>query len=288
MIVKKVKISGSVEGTIATGSYSNLKPSFLWEEEIELTFKDKEHEDKYDKYIQERRRQLYDMSFSLLKQVEVQAQVEKIEAERSDLRFMVNPKNEKVSPSVTSVINYDSDFFCSAEDLRQYASEGNCTHAKVDHYIKTGEWKAAKDLETTWVDILILNKGSLALSPDSGDFPAFLKKYKIAHTRTAPRQFSKDDLFNGEFDFLGIPHWKGAEPVATVFDIKRTPEKVKNGLQLAAYCKLAGYKQGIIVPLNSKTEQGHSRPVVYNEKQLEGYYKIFLQKRKDFKKRYGV
>jgi len=33
MIVKKVKISGSVEGTIATGSYSNLKPSFLWEED---------------------------------------------------------------------------------------------------------------------------------------------------------------------------------------------------------------------------------------------------------------
>ena len=282
---RTIRISGSVSGTIATGSFQNLKPTFTWEEEIEMDATETLDDDK----IQKRRQFLYDMSFSLLKQAEDRAIVERINREREDLRFVTNPKTKKVSPSTTSVINFDSDFYCSPEDLQQYASQSNVTHARVTQYIKTGIWVPPESLEDIWADILILKKGSLALSLDAGNFPAFLEKYSIDNMKIVERMFDeKEDSYNGEFDFTGIPHWKGAEEIPTVFDVKRSKEKIKNGMQLAAYCKLAGYKQGIIVPLNSKTEQGHSRPVVYNEKQLEGYYKIFLQKRKDFKKRYGV
>jgi hypothetical protein len=282
---RTIRISGSVSGTIATGSFQNLKPTFTWEEEIEMDATETLDDDK----IQKRRQFLYDMSFSLLKQAEDRAIVERINREREDLRFITNPKTKKVSPSTTSVINFDFDFYCSPEDLRQYASQSNVTHERVTQYIKTGIWVPPESLEDIWADILILKKGSLALSLDAGNFPAFLEKYSIDNMKIVERMFDeKEDSYNGEFDFTGIPHWKGAEEIPTVFDVKRSKEKIKNGMQLAAYCKLAGYKQGIIVPLNSKTEQGHSRPVVYNEKQLEGYYKIFLQKRKDFKKRYGV
>jgi len=282
---RTIRISGSVSGTIATGSFQNLKPTFTWEEEIEMDATETLDDDK----IQKRRQFLYDMSFSLLKQAEDRAIIERINREREDLRFVTNPKTKKVSPSTTSVINFDSDFYCSPEDLQQYASQSNVTHARVTQYIKTGIWVPPESLEDIWADILILKKGSLALSLDAGNFPAFLEKYSIDNMKIVERMFDeKEDSYNGEFDFTGIPHWKGAEEIPTVFDVKRSKEKIKNGMQLAAYCKLAGYKQGIIVPLNSKTEQGHSRPVVYNEKQLEGYYKIFLQKRKDFKKRYGV
>ena len=80
----------------------------------------------------------------------------------------------------------------------------------------------------------------------------------------------------------------GSEKVITVFDVKRTPDKVKNGMQLAAYCKALGYRQEVVVPLNNKTEQKFSKPVVYDEQSLSGYYKMFMQKRKSFTKRYGL
>ncbi len=284
---RKIKISGNVSGVIATGSYANLRPSFTWEEEFEM---DTEPEglNEQDKLIQQRRQQLYDMSFSLLKQAENTALIERIAREREDLRFKEDPKTGKVSPSVTSIIGFDADFFVSAEDLKQYASQGNVIDARVKHYIATGAWAQAKYIPGTWVDLLILKKGSLGLSDDAGDFPAFLDKYPIEAMQTKERLFSKDGMFNGELDFIGVPDFKGAEKIDTVFDVKRTPDKVKNGMQLSAYCKMMGFDQGIIVPLNDKTGQGFSKPVVYSSKLLEGYFEMFLQKRENFKKRYGI
>lgn len=284
---RTIKISGSVSGVIATGSYANLRPSFTWEEE--WTYYDDEKDNiSSDESIQARRQYLYEMSFSLLKQAESKALIERIERERSDLRFKTHPETGKVSPSVTSIINYDADFFVSAEDLRQYASQGNCIDARVRHYIDKGVWVAPKDIKGLWTDIVILKKGSLALTPDVGDFPAFLEKYPIGQMSTRERMFSDDDLFNGELDFDGVPNFKDAKEIATVFDVKRTPDKIKNGMQLSAYCKMANCKQGIIVPLSGKTNQGFSKPIVYDEKTLEGYFKMFLQKREEFKKRYGI
>lgn len=285
---RKITISGSVSGVIATGSYANLKPSFTWEEEFEVETNGMKEMDVGDEIIQERRQKLYEMSFMLLKEAESKALIERIEREREDLRFVSHPETGKVSPSVTSIINYDADFFVSAQDLRQYASQGTIIDAKVRHFIATGAWVEAKEIKDVWTNMLILKKGSLGLSCDVGDFPAFLEEYPITCMNTEKRMFSEDGLFNGELDFVGIPEFKRAEKIATVCDVKRTPDKVKNGLQLSAYCKMIGCKQGIIVPLNGKTAQGYSKPVVYNEKQLEGYFKMFLQKRKEFKKRYGI
>lgn len=281
---RKIKISGSVSGVIATGSYANLRPSFTWEEEFDLD----SYVELEDEYIQRRRQKLYEMSFSLLKQAESKALIERIEREREDLRFVANPETGKISPSVTSIINYDADFFVSAEDLRQYASQGNCIDARVRHFIDKGKWVASKDLKSLWTDIVILKKGSLSLSPDVGDFPGFLEKYSISDMRTKERMFHGNELYNGEIDFQGVPDFKGADSIPTIFDVKRTPDKIKNGMQLSAYCRLAHCKQGIIVPLNDKTGQGFSKPIVYDEKTLDGYFKMFLQKRKEFEKRYGI
>ncbi len=281
---RKIKISGSVSGVIATGSYANLRPSFAWEEELEYSM-DKPVS---DTDIQHRRKQLYEMSFSLLKEAESKALIERIEREREDLRFVAHPVTGKISPSVTSIINYDADFFVSAEDLRQYCSQGNVIDMRVRRYIATGTWVEAKDIKDAWSDIVILKKGSLGLGTDVSDFPAFLEKYPIADMKTMDRLFDESGLFNGEIDFIGVPDFKGAKKIPTVCDVKRTPDKIKNGLQLAGYCKMTGAKQGIIVPLSGKTNQGYSKPIVYNEEQLEGYYKMFLTKRENFKSRYGI
>ncbi len=279
----KITISGSISGTIATGSFQNLKPTFTWEEEFtdfgaEMT----------DIAIQARRKELYDMSFSLLKEAESKAVIERIQQERADLRFVASPTSGKPLPSVTSIVNYDADWFVSQEDLRQYASQSQIVHAKVAHYIETGKWVVAKDLPDLWTDILIVTKGSLKLPLEVGDFPGFLKKYPIKGIVNGYRGFDDKYGYCGEFDFHGIPDFKDTREELTIGDIKRTPSKIKDGMQLSAYCNLVNAKQGIIVPLNDKTQAGFSKPIIYDEEALAGYFKMFLQKRKEFKKRYSI
>jgi len=282
---RTIRIGGSISAVIPTASWANLRPTFTWEETIEdcdsiniLS----------DDQICERIRILHDKTIVMLKESEAKAIVERIQRERQDLRFLRSPITKKMLPSVTSIIGYDADFFCSQEELRQYASQGNIIDAKVRHYIKTGKWVEAKELKDIWIDMVILKKGDLKLELDVGDFPAFLEKYPIKDMKVGERFFDDDEEYTGEPDFIGVPDWKGVEKVPTIFDIKRTPDKLKNGTQLSAYCKSLGIKQGIIVPLNAKTAQNYSKPVVYNSGQLDGYFKMFQGKQKEFKKRYGI
>lgn len=279
---KTIKISSSVSGVIATGSYQNLRPGYSWEETIEDC-------DLTDDQIQERIKDLYAKAYSNLKEAEQKAIAERIKAEREDLRIRTSPVSGKAMPSVTSIISYDADFFVSGEDLRQYASQGNITHAKANHYIEKGEWTEAKNLNDLWTDIIILSKGSLGLSINSGDFPAFLKEYPIEKMTNGEVLFNEEDCYSGEPDFTGHPiDWKGAENKFTLFDIKRTVDDVKAGMQLAAYCKVLGITQAVAIPLNNKTKQGYSKPTIYDEVRLDGYYKMFLKKRKSFKARYSI
>ena len=278
-IPRKIKISGGISGTIATGSFQNLKPSFSWEEELETEMTDGE--------IKERIKVLYNNSFIMLKEAEQKAVIERIQRERQDLRFKISPSG-KLLPSVTSIINYDADFFVSPEELTQYASQGNIIDLKVKHFIKEKKWVEAKDIDECWTDIVILTKGSLKLPVNVGDFPAFLEKYPIKDMKVGERFFFDEEGYCGEPDFFGIPDFKEAEKIPTIFDVKRTASKLKNGLQLSAYCKKFGIKQGIICPLSGKTQQGYSKPIIYNEKALQGYFRVFKDKQRAFKQRYNV
>ena len=278
--MKKIKIYAGISGVIPNGSYQNLKPSLLREEEIpdcHMT----------DEEIEGRQKELYAKCYRQFADIEVQAVVDRIKKERQDFRFVKSPSG-KMLPSVTSIINYDADFFVSDDELKQYASQGNVIDARVKHYIKTGEWIDPAKLQDIWTDLVILRKGSLKLGVDVGDFPSFLKKYPIDGMAVCVRFFNEEHEYTGEGDFVGIPRIKDVKEIPTVFDVKRTPDTHKNGMQLAAYCKGYGIEQGIIVPLNGKTQQGYSKPVIYNKEKLEGYFKMFLRKRKDFFKRYSI
>jgi len=278
---KTVKIGGTLSAVIPTGSYQNLRPSFTWEESYQ-------DYDLTDIEVQERNQAIHDKLMSMLREAEQKAIVERIQRERQDLRFLRSPVTKKMLPSVTSIIGYDSDFFCSQEELRQYASQGNIIDAKVKHYIKMGKWVEAKELKDIWIDMVILKKGDLKLELDVGDFPAFLEKYPILSMKVGERFFDDEEEYTGEPDFIGVPDWKSVEKIPTIFDVKRTPDAIKNGLQISAYCRFYNLKQGIIIPLNDKTSQGYSKPKVYNEDKLSGYFKMFQDKQKEFKKRYGI
>ena len=289
LFIKKrtIRIGGSISGVIATGSWENLRPHFTWEETIEdFTGTDEQ--------VMNRIKSLHEKAMVMMKDAEIQATVERIRRERKDLRILISPYTKKPLPSVTSIINYDTDFFCSPEELAQYASQGNIIDARVKHYIKIGKWSQASEIKEVWTDIVILTKGDMKLETDVGDFPAMLEKYPIDKMKVGERFFNDDLGYCGEPDFSGIPEksddWEkiGGKPIQTIFDVKRTPSKLKNGMQLAAYCKNYGIVQGIIIPLSDKTKQGYSKPVVYDKEKLDGYFSVFQNKQKEFKKRYNI
>jgi len=277
---RTIRIGGEARGVIATGSFQNLRPSFSWEETYDNC-------SWTDEQIQERINFLYERAYARLEEAEQEAILKRIEREYENIRFYLDPKDLLNKPSVTSVRDWDADFWVTPQELTQYASAGQISHARASHYIKTGKWVEAKEIDDIWADLVIVTRGHLKLPVNVGDFPLFLEKYPIEQLVNGEVVYLEDTA--GLPDAHGIPKgWKEALEIPTTFDFKRTPDKLKDGIQLSQYCKAKGHKQGIIIALNDKTAQGYSKPIVYNEKSLIGYGKMFAQKRADFKRRYGI
>lgn len=279
----KIKISASFSGVINRGSFENSRPGFA----ADLEFDSVEGVDTLE-MVRERQKILHEICYSNFKACEEQAVIERINKERQDIRWYRDSDGNKI-PSVTSVIGFDSDMFCTPEDLAQYASQSNICHKQVEVFIETGEWKEPKDIPNCWPDLVILKKGGLGLESGGWSFVDFLKKYPVSEMKNAKPSFNDKLKYGGTPDFIGIPDFEGAEKVLTVFDVKRTIDKTKNLKQMAAYSKMIGYegvKQLCIVPLNNKTQQGFSKP--FCESNIDGYFSLFAEDRENFKKRFGV
>lgn len=273
----KVKVSSGFQGVIPTGSFQNSRPSFNAEVEFEVEGTSEE----LKLAVEVMQEDLYQICRDKFDSVAEQERILKVKNDRKDFRFYT--KDGQEYPSVTSILNYDTDFLIPEDELKQYASQGNIIHAQVAEYIRVGEWKLPKEIEGTTADLFILKSGSLQLSLDGWDFLAFLKKYPMENLTNG------ESVFNDKERYAGLPDGYGTHVgVYSIFDIKRTPEKTKNFMQMAAYAKASGkdVKQMIIIPLNDKTEQGFSKPIISTD--IEKYYELFLYKRKEFRKVYGV
>jgi len=96
--------------------------------------------------------------------------------------------------------------------------------------------------------------------------------------------------------FCGTPDIRECyhESKKTLGDVKRTADKVKNFKQMAAYILAeeengaTPYEQMMIIPLNDKTEQGFSKPIIGDRKAIDEYQKMFLRDRENFAKRFGI
>jgi len=275
----KIKVSAGFSGVIATGSYENARPSYSAEMEFEI---DDMLPEQVSEHISKVQKQLQEVCYGNFKSDEQKSIVERIDRERKDIRWYGE------YPSVTSIINWDADFFVSQEELQQYASQGNLIDAQVKHFIRTGTWEKAEKIEGTWSDMVILKRGSLALSLEGWDFPAFLKKYPLEKMEVGKPVVSHKHRFGGTSD-IRICYFNGKKTLA---DVKRTPEKVKHFKQCAAYAIAeeengeSPYEQLMLVPLNDKTEQGFSKPIITTE--IGQYKAMFLADRENFKKRFLV
>ena len=273
----KIKISASFSGVIATGSYQNARPGYMAEVEFEAP-----DESNLEKIANEWQKQLQKVCYQNFKQDEQTQTIERIQRERKDFRMYGD------FPSVTSILNWDADFWVTAVELQQYASQSNLVHAQVTEYIETGEWKTAEKIDGTWSDLVIIKKGKLQLPISGWSFPDFLKKYPIEKMVCGDPVVSSKHRFGGTPD-IKVCYYEGKKTLA---DVKRTPQKLKDFKQIAAYIIAeeesgeSPYEQMMVIVLNDKTKQGFSKPIISTE--ISQYKQMFIKDRESFKKRYGI
>lgn len=276
--MKKVTLSASVEAVCPTGPYQNQRFAFGISEEIEVSD---------DKDLREKHEAMGSKCYDLFKTFEQRAVEERISLERKDFRFYKLATGELV-PSVTTFLNYDADFFMSAELLQEYASQGNIIDAIGKHfYIKGKHVTDLKELINTypelWTDYVIVKKGTLAFDPTNWNIPAFHEKHPFKMHSVGAKVLNEKDRYGGTMDMDGEYEGK-----LTIADFKRTPDKVKNLCQLACYAKASNkeYKQMMIIPAYPDNQQGFSKPIISDE--IDKFYTIAMTKREGFKKRYGL
>ncbi len=272
----KIKVSAGFTGVIATGSFQNARPSYT--AEIELEINDKYMIASIDKY----QKTLQEICYRNFKQDEQKQTIERIQRERQDFRMYGD------FPSVTSILNWDVDFWVTAIELQQYASQGSLIHAQVAEYIETGEWKPVDKIDGTWSDVVIIKKGKLQLPISGWSFPDFLKKHPVEKMVCGESVISNKHKFGGTPD-IRVCYFEGKKTLA---DVKRTAQKLKDFKQIAAYIIAeeengeSPYEQMMIIVLNDKTKQGFSKPILSTE--ISQYKQMFLKDRENFQKRYGI
>ncbi len=269
------EIVGSFTGKISTGRFENQAPFFSIKEGWENVT---------DEFIEKRQKELHQMCYSRFAEVEKKSAVDKLKAEYAHLRFY--EVNGEQFPSVTSILNWDVDFFIPQEDLLQYAARGTIVHKQVEVFLKTGEWKDPADVAEIYPEFVTLSKGGLQLSLDGFNFQAFYAKHPFETLSTEERVVNTQERYAGRADIKS-----NFENKITIMDIKTsaTIDKEKCFKQLAAYAKADGnenVEQLVVIPLNNKTQQGFSKPIITDE--IDKYYQLFLKDRKIFKGRFSV
>lgn len=280
-----MKIITQFTGVISTGEFENERPLFALEEEFSGD----------DIDIQKRQESLYRICRDLFDKVQKESVVKKLEKIRKDLRFY--PYNGEQYPSVTSIIGWDADYFVSDDELLQYAAQSQINHLKLNYYIKTGKWLLAKEIPEAHFYQVVLKKGSLKLSEDSGNIIGFLEKYPIEFIDSEIVVYNDELKYAGRRDAYGTPvksvSWDKLEVkyVPTLFDLKRTADEIKNFIQLSAYAKASpeNIEQLVVIPIKegkNAPKQGFSIPLITQN--IEAYYKMFIPLREEFQKRFNI
>lgn len=267
----QTEIVVSYSGKIATGSYENESPFFsnkeVWAGPLPEGF------------LEERQGVLYDKCYEKFAECERRSLLELIKKKRKDIRFYGD------LPSVTSILNWDADFYVSPDELVQYAARGTIIHAQCRIYLETGEWRDPKDIPEVYTQMVTLTKGSLKLTLDGYNFRSFKSSNPFEHTQLETVVKNIEHGYAGRFDFKYTRNGK-----VGLADIKTgTIEKVKCFKQLSAYAACPGnedVEELMIIPLNQTTQQGWSKAVI--EEDPKRYFPMFLDDLASFKERFSL
>lgn len=287
---KTIEISASFTGKISTGPFENASPFYSIKEIVEDGFLT-------DEQIKGRQKELHQICYDQFKVQADAAYAEKIAKTYSNIRFY-DGKDGKKYPSVTSVINMDSDFFISPEELAQYGARGTVIHKLIEIFLTTGEWKNPKQIPELSADLMTVLNGSLNLSVEDVDFRGFYKDYPFKVISLEKVVINDEYKYGGREDILCVIEstnkgkWEKIEgikfDVPTILDVKTSTvlDKVKGLTQQAPYAKVEGVEQIGLIHLNKDNQCGYSKPVITQN--IEAYWSLFLKARNEFRKRYGI
>jgi hypothetical protein len=271
---QNVEICASFSGKISTGKFENEQPFYS----IKETWTDVE-----DQFIQTRQKELEDMCYQRFLAVEERSIVEKIRAQRADMRFYTKDGNQY--PSVTSILDWDADMFVPPAQLIQYGARGTILHRQAEIYMLTKQWLDPKDIPELHAEYVIVTKGDLGLRLDDVNFRAFWDKYQMTPIETEITLFNDEHKYAGRSDLFAEYEGK-----PTMMDIKTgsSVDHERSFKQLAAYAKCMPVQpeQLMVIHLNNKTKQGFSQPIITDK--VEEYFQLFLKDRKVFSERFGI
>lgn len=285
---RKIKIEASFSGVLPTGSYANMRPGFSASMEYEGDF---ENDDVWKLAVENGQQELQSICYQNFESEALKARVIKIQEDLKNFRFY-DVDGEKF-PSVTSITSYDKDFWVTDEDLKVYQAQGNIYDAEIRNFVKTGEWKDSKDLLECTADRFILKNRALAngkmLSIEPCNFRGFLEKYPITEMVSIEKPVAnKKHRYAGTPDLLGVHNG-----LKTLVSIKRTKSETDNLIQESGYANCEGLedvKQMMVVEMKNEMDGGNkcgfSKPIVSTD--IPKYFELFLRKRSEVQKIYGV
>jgi hypothetical protein len=114
---RTIEIAASFTGKISTGQFENESPYFSAKEIIES------EEVITDDVIKARQQDLQSICYGQFKRHAEQAYSEKIAKQYKNIRFY-DGKDGLKYPSVTSIINMDSEFFMPPDGVGVYSAQG--------------------------------------------------------------------------------------------------------------------------------------------------------------------
>lgn len=280
----KVKVAASFGGKLSTGAWENMAPFFSAEIEHDCAEYD-EDAGAFLEMIDQQQKKLHSICLKNFELVAEKAKIQKIKGDRSDFRWY--EKNGKQYISVTSFLGFDKTFNIPDGELRQYAAQGTIIHAQIDKFLETGEWKDAEEIESLAPYVIIIKTGNLGLALSGWSFVNFLEKYPLTEIERGTPVFSE------KWAYAGLPDISSAiyNGIRTLPDIKRTPN-TNDFMQCASYemarreMGLEPNKQLMLIPINDKTIQGFSKPLITDE--IEKYFEMAIYKRKQFTTVYGI
>ena len=286
---RTVKITASCNGTISTGQWENEKPFYGVEEVIEDC-------NLSDKGISDRQKELSRLCYSQFKAQANLSYTEKIEKQYQNIRFY-NNDGVRV-PSVTSILGWDKDFHIPEDELNQFGCRGTLIHKQVEIFLTTGEWKSPQDIEECAFEYKSVAEGSLGLDFEDVNFRAFFTDYPFKTLEVEKSIVNKEHEYGGRLDILCVIEpenkgkWEKIEGVKfdepTILDIKTSTNlNDTNGLtQQSAYSKAIDVKQIGLIHLTKSNKCGFAKPIITTN--IERYWNLFLNKRNEFRRRYGV
>ena len=299
---RTLEICSSFTGKISTGNFENSAPFFSIKEvieendDIDLSGKRINPENMSDIAIKTRQQELQKMCVDQFNKVAEILYQEKVAKAYKQIRFYEGKEGLKY-PSTTSIINMDTDFFMSQEDLYQYSCRGYCIHKAIEIFLKTGKVVLYKEIPEIAFEVMTVLTGSLNLSLEDVNFVGFFADYPVKIIELEKTIINDDEKYGGRLDILcqvdskNPGKWGKVEGVEfdkdLVMDVKTgVLDKTKGFMQQASYCKPLGVTQTVLIPLNKDTVQGFSKPVFTNK--IDSYFSMFLAMSKRFFNRFGV